>query len=61
MMDDKILEHVISVIKDLKEEGAIANAVGTGEKVSLPPAIEPPGRPKNRFIFQRNTRRNWKK
>lgn len=59
MINDKILEHVISVIKDLKEEGAIANVVGTGEKVALPPAHEPPGKPKKRYIYQKNTRKNW--
>ena len=59
-MDDKILEHVISVIRCLKEE-APTMSVGTGANLSLPPAIEPPVKSKKRFIFQRNTRRNWKK
>jgi len=72
-MSDRILNHVISVIKTLKEntdhlylesnvnEEAAANSVGDGSKVGLPPTHEPPGRPRNRFIFQKNTRRNWKK
>lgn len=59
MTNDKILEHVISVIRDLREEGGIANVVGTGEKVALPPAHEPPGKPKKKYIYLKNTRRNW--
>lgn len=60
------IKPYMKVLRTTKEETEISeeapvNAVGDGSKVALPPTHEPPVKPRSRFIFQRNTRRNWKK
>lgn len=65
-MEDRILDKIISIVRNnLNEEGAMATptmSVGSGENVSLPPAIEPPVRRKNKkkYIYQKNSRKLWK-
>lgn len=35
------IEKIINIIRHIKEESSIANVVGDGSKVSLPPTHEP--------------------
>ena len=58
------LDKIINIVRTLKEEGGPTMAMGNGQIAGSPQAgDDPPVRKKNknRYIFQRNTRVNWKK
>ncbi len=55
------IDKIIGIVRTLKEESAIANVVGTGEK-SVGYNIEtetPPVNKRNRYIYGKGFRRNW--
>ena len=57
------LDKVIQIVRTLKEEGGPTMAMGNGQIAGSSEAGDkPPVRKKNkkRYIFQRNTRKNWK-
>ena len=57
------LDKVIQIVRTLKEEGGPTMAMGHGQIAGSSEAGDnPPVRKKNkkRYIFQRNTRKNWK-
>ena len=58
------IDKIINIVRDLKEEGAIANVVGPPPAQGQPAPIEgihgdPPVRKKKRYIYQKNTRKQW--
>lgn len=58
------LDKVIGIIRTLKEDGGPTMAMSHGQIAGSSEAGDnPPVRKKNRkrYIFQRNTRKNWKK
>jgi|TARA_R100000005_G_C4860501_1_gene122181 hypothetical protein len=58
------LDKIINIVRTLKEEGGPTMAMGNGQIAGSSEAGDnPPVRKKNkkRYIFQRNTRKNWKK
>ena len=58
------LDKIINIVRTLKEEGGPTMAMGNGQiSGSSQAGDDPPVRKKNkkRYIFQRNTRKNWKK
>ncbi len=68
-MDDRILDKIISIVRDnLNEEGAMAlptNNVGSGNIAGTPEAD--PGNPpvrltgrKRKYIYQKNSRKLWR-
>jgi hypothetical protein len=56
------LDKVITIIRTLKEEGAPTMAMGNGQIAGSSQAGDDPpvkARKKKRYIYQRNTRKNW--
>ncbi len=65
-MEDKILEKIISMVRNnLNEEGAMAlptNNVGSGNIAGTPEADpgNPPVKKRKKYIYQKNSRKLWK-
>tara|TARA_Y100001937_G_C7083782_1_gene314315 strand:- start:889 stop:1080 length:192 start_codon:yes stop_codon:yes gene_type:complete len=54
------LDKIIGIVRTLKEEGGPTMAMGNGQIAGSSEAGDnPPVRKKKRYIFQRNTRKNW--
>ena len=57
------LNKIINIIRTLNEEGSIANVVGDGSNVSLPPTHEPgvnlSGRRKKKYANGGKGSRKW--
>jgi hypothetical protein len=58
------LDKIINIIRSLNEDGSIANVVGDGSKVALPPIHEPgidlsKKRKKNYAKGGKNSRKWW--
>ena len=57
------LDRLIQIIHNIKEEGEIANVVGDGSKVSLPPTHEPgvnlSGKGKKKYAKGGKGSRKW--
>ena len=54
------LDKIIGIDRTLKEEGGPTMAMGNGQIAGSSEAGDnPPVRKKKRYIFQRNTRKNW--
>ena len=55
------IDKIIGIVRTLKEESAIANVVGTGEK-SVGYNIEtetPPVNKRKKYIYGKGFRKNW--
>jgi len=56
------LDKIINIIRSLNEEGSIANVVGDGSKVALPPAHEPGvdlSKKRKKYVYGGKNSRKW--
>lgn len=54
------IDKIISILRQLKEEGEIANSLGNGKIAGTVEAGDtPPVRKKNKYIYGTGFRRNW--
>ena len=59
---DRRLDKVVTLIREMMGAGAVGgptNRIGGGKIAGTKAGDDPPVRKKKKYIYQRNTRKNW--